>query len=87
MGFLALLLGGTAVGCAGDQRMSETEQSHRIELANLENLDDLDFNVYSGQKWDQLGSQSCQGYCRALAGRSYDERHQAAQRLRRVALA
>jgi hypothetical protein len=55
MGFLALLLGGTVVGWAADQRMSETEKPHKIELTNLENFDDLDFNVYSGQKWDQLG--------------------------------
>jgi hypothetical protein len=50
MGFLALLLGGTVVGWAADQRMSETEKPHKIELTNLENFDDLDFNVYSGQK-------------------------------------
>jgi len=33
-------------------RMEKTRQTQK---ANLENFDDLDFNVYSGQKWDELG--------------------------------
>jgi len=44
-----------AVGCAGDRRADQTERAFQIEQANLENFDDLDFNVYSGQKWEQLG--------------------------------
>jgi predicted ester cyclase len=31
------------------------EQMEQMEQANLATFDDLDFNVYSGQKWDQLG--------------------------------
>ena len=30
------------------------------EKAHLENFDDLDFNVFSGQKWDQLGNSHAQ---------------------------
>jgi len=30
------------------------------EKAHLENFDDLDFNVFSGQKWDQLGKSHAQ---------------------------
>lgn len=30
------------------------------ERAHLENFDDLDFNVFSGQKWDQLGKSHAQ---------------------------
>ena len=26
-----------------------------VEKANLQNFDDLDFNVFTGQKWDELG--------------------------------
>ena len=55
MGLLVFVLGSTAVGCVVDQRMGEAEKTHKMELVNLENFDDLDFNVYSGQKWEQLG--------------------------------
>lgn len=37
------------------QQLAEVQKSHAAEKANLENFDDLDFNVYSNQKWDQLG--------------------------------
>ncbi|WP_316675240.1 ester cyclase [uncultured Tolumonas sp.] len=30
-------------------------KTRHTEKAHLANFDDLDFNVYSGQKWDQLG--------------------------------
>lgn len=30
-------------------------ESRNVEEANLETFDDLDYNVFSGQKWDQLG--------------------------------
>ena len=35
--------------------MRRTKLSEQHEKAHLENFDDLDFNVFSGQKWDQLG--------------------------------
>jgi len=31
------------------------EKTRQAQKANLDNFDDLDFNVYSGQKWDELG--------------------------------
>ncbi|MDR4466567.1 MAG: ester cyclase [Nitrospira sp.] len=37
------------------QRLAEVQRQKQVEAANLANFDDLDFNVYSGQKWDQLG--------------------------------
>jgi hypothetical protein len=37
------------------QMLAEVEKTKQVEQANLANFDDLDFNVYSGQKWDQLG--------------------------------
>jgi len=37
------------------KQLAEVQHQHQIENANLANFDDLDFNVYSGQKWDQLG--------------------------------
>lgn len=30
-------------------------EARKIEENNLETFDDLDFNVYTGQKWNQLG--------------------------------
>jgi hypothetical protein len=36
------------------QQLADIERTHETEKANLANFDDLDFNVYSGQKWDQL---------------------------------
>lgn len=55
IGVFAFLLGGMVEGCVSDQRVAEVEQASRMERAHLENFDDLDFNVYSGQKWEQLG--------------------------------
>ena len=37
------------------QQLAEVQRQRQVETANLANFDDLDFNVYSGQKWDQLG--------------------------------
>lgn len=48
-------IGALAAGCAADQRVAQLEKTHQSEQANLDNFDDLDFNVYSGQKWEQLG--------------------------------
>ncbi|WP_374351416.1 ester cyclase [Chitinimonas sp.] len=36
------------------RQLAEIKKTKEGEKANLENFDDLDFNVYSGQKWDQL---------------------------------
>lgn len=36
------------------QQLLSVQKTRGLEKANLDNFDDLDFNVYSGQKWDQL---------------------------------
>ena len=36
------------------QQVRAIAQTRQTEQANLSNFDDLDFNVYSGQKWDTL---------------------------------
>ena len=64
-GTIAMLLVGMLAGCGDGQAKAELEKSKQslaevqkteaMEKANLDNFDDLDFNVYSGQKWDQLG--------------------------------
>lgn len=55
------------MGCQGNaelevlkQKLAEIEKTKQTEQANLANFDDLDFNVYSGQKWDQLGKSHAQ---------------------------
>ncbi len=64
-GITPMLLVGMLAGC-GDgqakaeleklkQTLAEAQKTTAMEKANLDNFDDLDFNVYSGQKWDQLG--------------------------------
>ena len=64
-GTIAMLLVGILAGCGGGQvkaelgkskqSLAEVQKTEAMEKANLDNFDDLDFNVYSGQKWDQLG--------------------------------
>src|SRR4051812_7111566 len=65
--YLSLILGAGALlsGAASAQSSAEVEamkaqlakiaRTHAAEQKNLKNFDDLDFNVYSGQKWDLLG--------------------------------
>jgi predicted ester cyclase len=59
-----ILIATTAVallgGCTGNDRLAEIAKLQQTEKANLENFDDLDFNVFSGQKWDQLGKSHAQ---------------------------
>lgn len=58
---LFIRLSGIAVAqSAGDietmeKQLADVMKQRDVEKTNLENFDDLDFNVYSGQKWDQLG--------------------------------
>ncbi|MGQ0641129.1 MAG: ester cyclase [Gemmatimonadaceae bacterium] len=54
----ALLIVGIAGGCAeprGQAALDTTAHVEQMEQAHLATLDDMDFNVYSGQKWDELG--------------------------------
>jgi len=36
------------------EKIAEMEKMKQMEQANLANFDDLDFNVYSNQRWDEL---------------------------------
>lgn len=42
------------------QQVRAVAQTRKTEQANLANFDDLDFNVYSGQKWEELGKSHAQ---------------------------
>jgi hypothetical protein len=55
LGLAVALLAGAALlsGCT-DPEKKAMEATKKMEQANLANFDDLDFNVYSGQKWDEL---------------------------------
>jgi len=55
-----MVLLGTLSGCGDAQKLAEMEKTTQVEKANLANFDDLDFNVYSGQRWDQLGKSHAQ---------------------------
>lgn len=48
-GLVATMLTMLPTGYAADRALDPKERD------NLANFDDLDFNVYSGQKWEQLG--------------------------------
>ena len=51
---LVLGLLGIMSGC-GDDSAKKAAEAERVKLeANLANFDDLDFNVFTGQKWDEL---------------------------------
>lgn len=51
---VALGFAGFAMAQGLGRELAEREQ------ANLDNFDDLDFNVYTGQKWDELGRSHAQ---------------------------
>jgi predicted ester cyclase len=62
LAILGTVFVGMLSGCQGNaelermkQALAEVQKTKQGEQANLTNFDDLDFNVYSGQKWDQLG--------------------------------
>ena len=42
------------LGCGPSQESKQQEQEQARTAANLANFDDLDYNVFSGQKWDEL---------------------------------
>jgi predicted ester cyclase len=55
----AATLVGVFWGCTQDGSAGR-EHKEREEQTNLATFDDLDFNVFSGQKWDQLGKSHAQ---------------------------
>src|SRR5258708_3312717 len=52
-GLFTLLFIGLITGCA-HHKLEQVKKTTQTEQAHLETFDDLDFNVYSHQKWDQL---------------------------------
>ena len=59
------LLAATAVamlcGCRSSATPADVAKTEQLEKVHLETFDDLDFNVFSGQKWDQLGKSHAPG--------------------------
>lgn len=54
-GLMAATVSALLWGCTSNDKLAEVAKQQQLEKAHLENFDDLDFNVFSGQKWDQLG--------------------------------
>ena len=54
---MTLVFFAALTGCQNKQQAAELaayKATETTEQANLANFDDLDFNVFSGQKWDEL---------------------------------
>ena len=43
-----------ATGCGTNEAAKRLEEEQTREAANLANFDDLDYNVFTGQKWTEL---------------------------------
>ena len=54
LGAVVVAIGLIATACASDEASRRYEEEQRRVAANLENFDDLDFNVFSNQKWTEL---------------------------------
>ncbi len=58
------LLGATVVallsGCADNSKLAEVAKREQLEQTHLATFDDLDFNVFSGQRWDDLSKSHAQ---------------------------
>lgn len=54
-GLIAAAVSAVLWGCASNDNLADLAKKQRIEKVQLETFDDLNFNVFSGQKWDQLG--------------------------------
>lgn len=62
---------GALGGCRGNQAdaelealkqtLADIEKTRQMEQANLSKFDDLDFNIYSGQKWDEFHGSHAEG--------------------------
>lgn len=59
-GFIAATVSALLLGCTSNDKLADVAKKQQLEKAHLENFDDLDFNVFSGQKWDQLGKSHAQ---------------------------
>ena len=54
VGFLALAGGVFASGCAASGTATQLEKDQVVVAAHIETFDDLDYNVFSNQKWTEL---------------------------------
>lgn len=52
LGFVAALV--IIAGCGTRSTDAASDTTARVEQANLANFDDLDYNVFSGQKWEDF---------------------------------
>ena len=59
-GLLAAIVSALLFGCTSSAKQADLAKKEQLEKARLETFDDLDFNVFSGQKWDQLGKSHAQ---------------------------
>ncbi len=48
------------IGCTSNDKLAEVAKLEQLEKTHLETFDDLDFNVFTNQKWDQLGKSHAQ---------------------------
>lgn len=53
-GVLLLACGLLATGCGKSEEVKQYEEEQKRVVANLVNFDDLDYNVFSNQKWAEL---------------------------------
>ena len=53
-GLCVLAFGLVATGCGKNEAAKQYEDEQKRVAANLENFDDLDYNVFSNQKWTEL---------------------------------
>ncbi len=53
-GILVLAIGLAVQGCGTNEAAKQAEDEQKRIATNLENFDDLDFNVFTGQKWTEL---------------------------------
>jgi predicted ester cyclase len=70
LGLCTVVLIGMQLACSGGstdaeiktlrQKLAEIDKTKQMDLANLANFDDLDFRVYSGQIWDEVGKSHAQ---------------------------
>jgi len=57
---IAALAAGSLGGCGESPKIADMEQRQKVEQTHLATFDDLDFNVFSGQKWDELSRSHAQ---------------------------
>jgi hypothetical protein len=53
-GLFVVAFGLVATGCGTNEAAKQYEDEQKRVTANLENFDDLDYNVFSNQKWTEL---------------------------------